>query len=159
MAKSAKTNAMRFLEAHGVAFTARTYACDAFVDGVTMAQKAQIPAERTFKTLVAVATAQRHVALAIPVAEALDLKKAAVAVGEKSLSLLPVRELLAVTGYARGGCTVVGMKRQLVTAFDASALDFATIFLSGGRVGAFIEVDPRDIARVIGATFADLLLA
>lgn len=157
MAKSAKTNAMRFLEAHGVAFTARTYACDAFVDGVTMAQKAQIPAERTFKTLVAVATAQRHVALAIPVAAALDLKKAARAVGEKSLSLLPARDLLAVTGYVRGGCTVVGMKRQLLTAFDRRALDFEAIFLSGGRLGTFIEVDPRDIARVIGATFADLL--
>lgn len=157
MSRESKTNAMRFLEAHAIDYRMRTYACGAFTDGIAVARLAGIPAEQTFKTLVAVGGPHHHFAFAIPVACALDFKKAARTVGEKSLALLPVKEICAVTGYVRGGCTVVGMKRQLPTVFHASALDFETIFLSGGRLGTQIEVDPRALAQVIGARFEDVV--
>lgn len=158
MPKASKTNAMRFLEAHAVDYRMRTYGCDEFIDGVAMARQAGIPVERTFKTLVTVGASHRHFVFAIPVAGELDLKKAARAACEKSIALLPTQELFSVTGYVRGGCTVVGMKRQFPTVLDRHALAFETIFLSGGRIGALIEVDPRAIAAIIDASFADLSL-
>ena len=151
-----KTNAMRFLETHGVSYTSRPYPCDEFIDGVTMAEAAGIPLPQTFKTLVARSRPHVLYVFAIPVAEELDMKKAARAVGEKSVELLPVKELLANTGYIRGCCSVVGMKKQFPTVIASSALQFETIFLSGGKKGMFIEVSPREIAGVIGAEFGDI---
>lgn len=157
MPKASKTNAMRFLEAHALDYRWKTYECHAFIDGITVAQLAGVPAAQTFKTLVTVSRPHHHFAFAIPVACALDFKKAARAVGEKSIALLPVKEINAVTGYDRGGCTLVGMKRQLPTVIDRRALGFETIFLSGGRLGTQIEIDPRALAQAIGAHFEDVV--
>lgn len=158
MSKEAKTNAMRFLEAHGIPYEARAYECGEFISGVVMAQAAGIPVEQTFKTLVARSRPHVLYVFAIPVAEELDMKKAARAVGEKSVELLPVKELLANTGYIRGCCTVVGMKKQFPTVIHESALTHERIFLSGGRKGLLIQAAPRDIAQACGASFLDIIM-
>ena len=159
MSKSAvKTNAMRFLETHSIAYEPRPYECDEFIDGVTVANAAGTPLEQTFKTLAARSSSRKLYVFAIPVAEELDLKKAAKAVGEKSVELLPVKELFANTGYIRGCCTIVGMKKQLPTVIDASALQFPRFFISGGCKGMQICLAPTEIATVIGAAFEDIVL-
>ena len=158
MSKENKTNAMRFLEAHRIAYRPHLYQCDEFIDGVSVARLAGQPCAQTFKTLVAHGKPHCFYVFAIPVDRELDFKKAARAVGEKSVELLPVKEINAVTGYIRGGCTVIGMKKQFPTTFHRSALDFETIFLSGGRLGVQIEVSPQAVAAAIDARFEDILM-
>ncbi len=158
MPKEAKTNAMRFLETHHIPYEAHSYECEEFISGVVMAQTAGTPVEQTFKTLVARSRPHVLYVFAIPVAEELDMKKAARAVGEKSIELLPVKELLANTGYIRGCCTVVGMKKQFPTVIHESALTHPKIFLSGGRKGLLIQVAPKDIAQACGASFQDIIM-
>lgn len=157
MSKELKTNAMRFLESHGVPYEVHPYEIDEFIDGVTMAQAAGVPLEKTFKTLVARSRPHVLYVFAIPVAMELDMKKAAKAVGEKSVELLPVKELMANTGYIRGCCTVVGMKKQFPTVIHASALEHERIFLSGGRKGLLMEVSPKAIGQAIDASFLDIV--
>ena len=156
--KAQKTNAMRILDRAGVAYRVNRYDCDEFIDGVHIADMLSQPYDRTFKTLVATGKSGAYYVFAIPVAETLDLKKAAKAVGEKSVELLHVKDIRAVTGYIRGGCTPIGMKKQYPTVIHTSALNFDELILSGGCLGAQIFLAPEDLIRVTGAKTEDLLM-
>ena len=116
MAKEVKTNAMRFLEKNKIDYKMQTYECDEFVDGIDTATKLGQPLEETFKTLVAHGKSGNYYCFLLPVAMELDLKKAAKSVDEKSVELLHVKDITKVTGYVRGGCTPIGMKKQFMTA-------------------------------------------
>lgn len=158
MAKEVKTNAMRLLDRARVAYSVNLYECDEFVDGVHIADMLAQPRERSFKTLVAAGKSGGHYVFVIPVADEVDLKKAAAAVGEKSVSLVPVKEINALTGYIRGGVSPLGMKKAFPTVVDATAGEFSEIIISGGRLGAQIFLAPSDLLRVTGGKLADIRL-
>ena len=149
-----KTNAMRILEREGVAYSVHLYEGGA-LSGTEVARVLGEQPERVFKTLVASAGAGRCYVFVIPVAAELDLKKAARAAGEKSVEMLPQRQLLPVTGYVHGGCSPVGMKKPFPTFFDSSA-EGKTIFVSAGRVGMQAELACSDLVRITGGSFAQL---
>ncbi len=157
MGKEVKTNAMRFLDKSKVNYTMHLYESDGFMDGVSVANKLGQPLEQTFKTLVAQGKSGNYHVFVIPVAEELDMKKAAKASGEKSVELIPVKNLTAVTGYVRGGCSPLGMKKQFSTIIHESAIQQQTIMVSGGRLGSQIELSPKELANVIRAEFADII--
>ena len=156
-----KTNAMRELEAAGVPFTWETYEVDETDTsselGLHIAQRLGEDPAASFKTLVCVTPAGEHVVCCLPVADELDLKKAAAAAGEKSLSLMHVRDLEPTTGYVRGGCSPVGMRRRFPTLIDETAQLFDEIRVSGGRRGLSLAIAPDDLARFCGAAFADIV--
>ncbi|MGI6755126.1 MAG: Cys-tRNA(Pro) deacylase [Atopobiaceae bacterium] len=156
--KFKKSNAMRELERGGVAYT-YTHVEEEDTSrglGVRLAEETGADVDSTFKTLVCVAPSGDHVVCCIPVADELDFKKAASAAGEKSLSMLPTKELEGVTGYVRGGCSPVGMKKQFPTLIDETAQLFDTIGISGGRRGLSLELSPVELKEFLGATFADI---
>lgn len=153
----AKTNAMRMLEKEKIAYTPHIYDHgDGAIDGVSVAHKLSEPVERVFKTLVTKGASGNYFVFVIPVHRELSLKAAARSVGEKSVAMIRVDEINKVTGYIRGGCSPVGMKKRYRTVFDASALSFPTIMVSGGRIGTQVEAAPDDLLRVTGASTADL---
>lgn len=156
--KEEKTNVMRILEQKKVAYTPHFYPHKdgERVDGGRIAAELGQDPAHVFKTLVTIGAGKGHYVFVIPVLEELELKKAAKAVGEKSLSLLPLKELTPVTGYVRGGCSPIGMKKRFVTCFHLSALEQETIIVSGGRLGAQVELAPRALAELVEGTFADL---
>ena len=149
--KDVKTNAMRILDTLGVPYEVITYTCDEFTDGVHLAEQLGQPAEQTFKTLVAEGKSGGYFAFVIPVAEELDLKAAARAVGEKAVELIHVKDLQKVTGYIRGGCTAIGMKKDYPTVIDETCILFDKIMVSGGRLGSQIMLSPDDYIRATGA--------
>lgn len=155
--KEVKTNAMRILESLKIPYTHYTYECDEFVDGLQIADKLSLPYEKVYKTLVTKGNSRNYFVFVIPVAEELDLKKAAKSVGEKSVEMIAVKDINAVTGYIRGGCTAVGMKKQYVTRIDASAESLPTMIVSGGKIGLQLELTPQDLAKAAKAEFADIL--
>lgn len=155
--KEIKTNAMRILESMKIPFEQHTYECDEFIDGLQIADKLGQPYEKVYKTLVTKGSGRNYFVFVIPVAKELDLKAAARSVGEKSVEMLPVREINSVTGYIRGGCTAVGMKKQYVTRIDSTAEGMERIIVSGGRIGSQLELKPRDLARAAEAEFADII--
>ncbi len=157
MAKEQKTNAMRILDKQKILYTVNTYECDEFVDGVTVADTLGQPYESSFKTLVAVGKSGGHIVFVVPIAEELDMKGAARAAGEKAVELIPVKELFALTGYIRGGCTPIGMKKAFPTVIHESVTDFDTVIISGGRIGAQILLSPADLVRVTRAKVADII--
>lgn len=154
--KELKTNAMRILDREKVPYTYQTYECDEFTDGIHVADQLGLPHEQVFKTLVTVGKTGAHYVFVIPIAKEIDFKKAARTVGEKSLEMLPLKELTKVTGYIRGGCTSVGMKKQFPTVIheDAAAMEF--IYISGGKLGMQLKLSPQDLKRVTSAAFADV---
>lgn len=154
--KPAKTNAIREVEAAGIPVEYRLFECEGAPSGVEVAQMLGEDPDRVFKTLVTQGKSGGHYVFMIPVAEELDLKKAAAAVGEKAVSMLPSRELLPLTGYVHGGCSPVGMKKQFPTVVDETAQLFDTVLYSGGRIGCQLETSPDDLVRLIGAGYADL---
>ena len=155
--KIQKTNAVRELERAGLHFSVHTYEVDeSDVSGVHVAATLGQDPDRVFKTLVTVAPNGEHIVCCLPVAEELDLKRAAAAVGEKSLTMLHVRDLLPTTGYIRGGCSPVGMKKRFRTVIDETAQLFDTIMVSGGKRGLQIEIAPEDLAAFCAAPFADI---
>ncbi|MDO5310689.1 MAG: Cys-tRNA(Pro) deacylase [Clostridia bacterium] len=156
MKGAAKTNAMRILDRNKIPYKEHLYKSDGFMDGVSIAEKLNQPIDRVYKTLVAVGKSKKYYVFVIPVAEELDLKAAAAAVGEKSVEMIHVKEINAVTGYIRGGCSPIGMKKQYDTVIDSSAEDFDEIFFSGGRLGAQIEMSPAALADLIRARFCDI---
>ncbi len=158
MAKEAKTNAMRFLDKSGIKYEYNTYQCDEFIDGVTTAKTLGQPTEETFKTLVAQGKTGAYYCFLIPVALELDLKKAAVSVGEKSVSLLHVKDITKVTGYVRGGCTPIGMKKQFMTVVHSSAEELSLFYISGGRIGLQIRLSPAELVSSIGGKFCDIVM-
>mgnify|MGYP002509475712 CR=1 FL=1 len=156
--KEEKTNVMRVLDQKKVPYTPHTYpAGDAAPDGVSVANLLGQDPSAVFKTLVAKGASGGYYVFDIPVAETLDLKKAAKAVGEKSIAMLPARELLPLTGYVHGGCSPVGMKKRFPTVFHESCLEQETVCVSAGKVGFQVEVKPEDLISLVGGTTADLI--
>lgn len=155
--KEIKTNAMRILEKEKISFSHYTYECEEFIDGIQIADKLSLPYEKVYKTLVTVSSSKNYFVFVIPIAEELDLKKAAKSIGEKAVSLIPVKEINGITGYIRGGCTAIGMKKQYVTRLDASAREQETIIVSGGRIGSQIELKPDDLLKACKGEYADII--
>ena len=156
--KEIKTNAMRILEKKKIPFTHHTYECDEFIDGAQTADLLGLPHEKVYKTLVTIGTDKNYYVFVIPIDGELDLKKAAKAVGQKSLSMIPVKEINAVTGYIRGGCTAIGMKKQYKTVIHNAAVNLETMIVSGGRIGSQIELKPEALKVAVNAEFSDVLL-
>ena len=152
---SDKTNVMRVLEQHGIPYTAHAYPHGKeAVDGVTVARLLGQDEAQVFKTLVARGRSGGCHVLVIPVAKELDLKKAAKAAGEKAVELVHVRELLGLTGYVRGGCSPVGMKKAFPTVFDESVNRLPSVIVSAGRIGFQIECAPADLLGLTQARTA-----
>lgn len=159
MAKSSieKTNVMRLLDQKKVPYTPHTYPHgDDAVDGVTVAQMTGMDPAKVFKTLVARGASKTPYVFVIPVACELDLKKAAKAVGEKSIAMLHVSELTPLTGYVRGGCSPVGMKKAFPTVFDESVLNVPTVMVSAGKIGYQVECAPADLIGLVRAQTASI---
>lgn len=152
-----KTNAMRMLDSAKIPYEVRTYEFEETdLAGVHAADAVGMPYETVFKTLVARGDKTGFVVFCIPVAEELDLKKAARASKNKSVELLHVKDLLPTTGYIRGGCSPVGMKKQFPTLIDETAQLFDDIYISGGRLGLTLKLNPEDLVSFLGATFANI---
>ena len=158
--KDEKTNVMRTLEQKKIAYTAHTYPHEdgVAVDGVTVAQMLGQNPDAVFKTLVTKGASGGYYVFDIPVAQTLDLKKAAKAVGEKSIAMLPSKDLLPLTGYVHGGCSPVGMKKQFPTVFHESCVDYDTVMVSAGKIGYQVEVNPKDLLALLRATTADVVV-
>ena len=156
--KEEKTNVMRTLEQKKIPYTAHTYPTDGPVDGVSVAKALAEDPAHVFKTRVTKSAGGNYYVFDIPVAENLDLKKAARAVGEKSVDMLPQKELLPLTGYVHGGCSPIGMKKQFPTVFHASALECETIMVSAGKIGFQVECRPGDLLSLVGADTADIIV-
>ena len=155
--KTEKTNVMRLLEQKKLPYTPHDYLATGAVSGVEVAAALGEPPERVFKTLVTTGASGGHFVFVIPVAEELDLKKAAKAVGEKSIVMLPQKELLPLTGYIHGGCSPIGMKKQFPTYIHQTAADYDTIFFSAGRVGAQVELPLSALQQALPVTPADII--
>ena len=154
-----KTNVMRLLDQKKVPYTPHWYeAPGGAVDGPTVAALTGADPAAVFKTLVTRGSSGGYFVFVIPVALELDLKKAARAVGEKSVAMIRVEEINKVTGYIRGGCSPVGMKKQYPTIFDRRVEDLPAVVVSGGRIGTQIEVEPAALLRLVGAATADITM-
>lgn len=158
--KEEKTNVMRVLEQKKVPYQGHTYPHDGETapDGVSVAQSMGQDPACVFKTLVTRGASGGYYVFDIPVAATLDLKKAAKAVGEKSVAMLPSKELLPLTGYVHGGCSPVGMKKQFPTVFHQSCLDQDTIYVSAGKIGFQVAVAPQALIDLVRATTADVIV-
>lgn len=155
--KDIKTNAVRIVEAAGIEYILHTYdAPEGFLDGVSVAQQTGQNPEQVFKTLVTVGHSKEYYVCVIPVAEELDFKKAAKHFGEKNIEMIHAKDITSITGYIKGGCSPVGMKKPFKTAIDWTAELQDTICVSGGKVGLQMELEPGALAALIGAEFAEL---
>lgn len=152
-----KTNVMRVLETHGIPYNQYEYDdSDNMIDGVTVAKMIGQDPDRVFKTLVTVSKSLINYVFVLPVNKELDLKKAAKAVGEKNIELIPVKEIESTTGYIKGGCSPIGMKKQFRTVFDETAVLYDAIIFNGGKVGFQVEVDPQLIEKAVACSFEDI---
>lgn len=154
-----KTNAMRILDTKKIPYTTHTYECDEFIDAIQIADMLGLPYDKVYKTLVTQGSSKNYYVFVIPIAEELDMKKAAKSVGEKSVAMLHVKDINAVTGYIRGGCTAIGMKKQYVTRIEQSAQNLDKMIVSGGKLGMQLELTPKDLAAASGAAFADIIVS
>lgn len=153
-----RTNVMRILDQKKIAYeTFSQPHGESAVDGVTVSQLIQKPAEQVFKTLVAVGASKKNYVFVIPVSYELDLKKAAKAVGEKAMAMLPVSQLLNLTGYVRGGCSPIGMKKQFPTYIHDSGELPNTIIVSAGKIGLQVEISPVDLMKLTNGKTADVI--
>lgn len=157
--KTVKTNAMRILDREKITYEFRCYECDEFIDGQATADKLGLAHEEVYKTLVTIAHSKKYYVFVIPIDAELDMKKAAKSVGEKSVEMIHVKDITNVTGYVRGGCTAIGMKKQYDTVIDNSARALKKMHVSAGKIGAQITLSPEDLARVSKAQFADIIFA
>lgn len=151
--KEIKTNAMRILDKHKVEYTVIQYECDEFIDGLHTAEITGRPVEQSFKTLVLQGKSKQYYVLVLPIAYEVHLKNAAKLLGEKSVEMIHVKDITAITGYVRGGCSPLGMKKQFPTYIHESALQFSEIYISGGRIGTTLCLSPRKLSEVTGAKF------
>ena len=156
--KEEKTNVMRTLEQKKIPYTAFSYDPDGPIDGVSVAAEVGLDAAGVFKTLVTKGASGAYYVFDIPVAENLDLKKAAKAVGEKSIAMLPQKELLPLTGYVHGGCSPVGMKKQFPTVFHETVNDLELVAVSAGKIGHQVQVKPGDLLNLLRAKTADVVV-
>ncbi len=157
MGKEIKTNAVRILDRNKINYELLTYECDEFIDGLHTAEKTGAPVEQTYKTLVMQGKSKKYYVFVIPIAEEVDLKAAARSVGEKSVEMIHVKDITAITGYVRGGCSPLGMKKQFPTVIDSTAEAFDQMYVSGGRIGTSVRLNPKDLAHVVRAEFADII--
>ena len=149
-----KTNAMRALDKNKIAYNSYSYdAKDGKVDGVSVANKIGKEVGAVFKTLVNQGASKEFYIFVVPVAEELDLKKAAKVVGEKRIEMINPKDLLKTTGYIKGGCSPIGMKKLYKTVIDESALAYENIIVSAGKIGSQIEINPNDLATLIRGQF------
>ena len=153
-----KTNVMRILDQKKVKYTPHSYDPEQAVSGVEVAAVLRQDEERVFKTLVTTGKTGNHYVFVIPVAEELDLKKAAKAVSEKSIEMLKAKELLPLTGYIHGGCSPIGMKKVFQTVIHQSAEAYDTIIFSGGKIGYQVEVSLDGLRKVIPFTLSDIIV-
>lgn len=156
-AKPAKTNAVRLLDQLKINYDLHEYeVSDGQIDGISVANKIQQPVELVFKTLVATAGPGKVFVFLVPVAKELNLKSAAKAAGEKKIEMIAVKDLLGLTGYIRGGCSPLGMKKLFPTFIDDSAKDFDTMIVSAGKIGMQIHLRPSDLVSCTHAVFGAL---
>ena len=151
-----KTNAMRILDAHNVSYEYYEYANDQSLTGEDIAKILNENPAKCFKTLITEGKLHEFYAFLVPVNKELDLKKAAASVNEKSVSMIPFKDLLKVTGYIHGGCSPLGMKKNYKVTIDESAKNFEDIYLSGGKVGLQLKVKLSDLIDVISPSFSPL---
>ena len=156
MGKEVKTNAVRILERNKIPYELLTYECDEFIDGIHSAEATGTPVAQTYKTLVMQGKSKQYYVFVIPIACEVDLKKAARSVGEKSVEMIHVKDITKITGYVRGGCSPLGMKKLFPTVIDESAKKFTEIYVSGGRIGLTLKMSLQDLADVTNAQLADI---
>ncbi|MBQ1598685.1 MAG: Cys-tRNA(Pro) deacylase [Lachnospiraceae bacterium] len=156
--KDDKTNVMRLLDQKKVSYTPYNYTQLGLTNGAEIAKALKEDPKRVFKTLVTVAKSRQNYVFVIPVEEELDLKAAAKAVGEKSIAMIPQKELLPLTGYVHGGCSPIGMKKVFPTVIYESAKEYETILFSGGKVGYQVEVSPSDLEKIIRVEYGDIIV-
>ena len=157
MGKEVKTNAMRILDKNKIPYEIINYECDEFIDGLHTAEATGAPVEQSFKTLVMQGKSKQYYVFVLPIAEEVDLKVAAKTVGEKSVEMIHVKDITAITGYVRGGCTPLGMKKQYPTFIHEAAKEQDKITVSGGRLGLQITLSPDDLCRAAKAEYADII--
>ncbi|MBQ8210382.1 MAG: Cys-tRNA(Pro) deacylase [Clostridia bacterium] len=157
MADKAKTNAMRKLDALKIKYTKHYYTDTGAISGTEVAEALGEEPQKVFKTLVTTGKSGNHYVFMVPVTGELDLKKAAVAAGEKNIEMLPMKELLPLTGYIHGGCSPVGMKKAFKTFIHHSADNFETIFCSGGKIGFQIELPLSELIKAVPIKSADII--
>ena len=155
--KEVKTNAMRILDRKKISYEYQTYECDKFTDGIETADKLNLPHEQVYKTIVTTGKSGEHYVFVLPIEAEIDFKKAAKVVGEKSLEMLHLKELTKVTGYVRGGCTSIGMKKQFPTVIQEDAKELEHMHVSGGKLGMQLTLLPEDLAKAANAQFADVI--
>lgn len=153
-----KTNVMRLLDKQHIIYKHYTYPAEKALSGTEVARILNQDPARVFKTLVTVAKSKKHYVFVIPVATELDLKKAAAAVGEKSVEMLKSKELLPLTGYIHGGCSPIGMKKFFPTTIDKSAENFSTIIFSAGKIGFQVELSLAELGKIIRFQTAGLTM-
>lgn len=151
-----KTNVMRILDQHKVEYKHYSYVNTNAISGIEVAQVLNQNPAQVFKTLVTTSKSKKHYVFMIPVAEELDLKKAASAVNEKSVEMLHLKDLLPTTGYVHGGCSPIGMKKLFTTVIDSSAQNFETIIFSAGKIGYQVETSLENLKKVIPYSLADI---
>lgn len=156
--KEVKTNAMRILDRMKIEYTHQSYECDEFVDGIQTADHLGLSHEQVYKTLVTVGSSKQYFVFVLPIEAELDMKKAARAVGEKSVSMIHVKDITAVTGYVRGGCTAIGMKKQYKTVISQMAKNLQHMYVSGGKIGCQIMLAPDDLRKACGGTYGDIIV-
>ena len=156
--KHQKTNAMRILDSNKIDYNMYTYEVDDnHIDGISVAHKLNQDENMVFKTLVSQGASKNFYVFVIPGAESLDMKKAAKAAGEKNVEMIHVKDINKVTGYIRGGCSPVGMKKLYPTFVHESAMNLEKIIVSGGKIGFQIELKPKDLQKTIGFKYADII--
>lgn len=155
--KNLKTNAMRILEKKKLPFKVNYYSCEEFIDGIHIADMLSQSYDISFKTLVAEGKSKEKYVFVLPVDKELDLKKAAKSVGEKNVELLHVKDIKDVTGYIRGGCTAIGMKKQLRTVIHCSCLEHKEIIISGGALGVQLFLRPEDFLKATDGVTQDII--
>lgn len=158
MKKDEKTNVMRVLDSKKIEYNSFNYVDSGVISGIDVATVMGQSPDRVFKTLVTESASKKNYVFVIPSNCELDLKKAAKAVGEKSISMLKSKDLLPLTGYVHGGCSPIGMKKQFTTVLHLSAESFDKIFFSGGKIGYQVEVSPKDLAKVIVYKLEDVVV-
>ena len=147
---------MRILDKNKISYETINYECDEFIDGLHTAEKTGAPVEQSFKTLVAQGKSKEYYELVIPIAEEVDLKKAAKVLGEKSIEMIHVKDINKITGYIRGGCSPVGMKKQFVTTYHETAQNNPVIMVSGGKIGTQVECKPDELLKITKGQYADI---
>lgn len=156
MKKEEKTNVMRVLDSKKIAYQSYNYVSTGAISGTEVAEALGENPDAVFKTLVTVSKSKNYYVFLVPVEKELDLKKAASVVGEKKIEMLKAKELLPLTGYVHGGCSPIGMKKFFQTTIDQSAKEFDTIMFSGGKIGYQVEVNLKDLSKVIRYELADI---